>query len=120
MGVGNDFKAGSGGGGGKRSFSTLAGGNKTHKTFGSILASGTLGDGGKRPLSTMSALVGCHKFKGHNMLGFYGGSRFLSGYGAYQLPTGSAIFRGSLRMAKPAEVAFAPWARLLARLPRKW
>jgi hypothetical protein len=102
MGGGNDFKTGSGGG--KRSFSNLAGGNKAHKLFGSIPT-------GKRPLSTMSALVGCHKVKGNNML---------RGYGAYQLPTGPAVFRHFPRMAKSAEVIATPWARLLAQLPRKY
>lgn len=121
MGGGNGLKAGSGG---KRSFSTLAGGNAAHKTFGSIPpASGKLGDGGKRPLSTILALTGCHEVKGNNnnRLGNAGGSRVVSGYSTYQLPTGSAVFRSFPHMAKPAEaVIVAPWARLLARLPRKW
>ncbi|KAK5652621.1 hypothetical protein OQA88_10214 [Cercophora sp. LCS_1] len=66
---GNDFKAG----GGKRSFSTLAGGNRAHKTVGSIPPSGAISGGGKRPLSAMSTVVGYHGIKGHNMLGFDGG-----------------------------------------------
>jgi len=120
MGGGNRLKAngGDGGGGnngGNRSFSTLAlaAGNTAHKTFGG---------GGKRPLSTISALASCHEAKGNNnILGNAGGSRVLSGRSAYQLPTESAVFRRFPHMAKPAEATIlSPWARLLARLPRKW
>jgi hypothetical protein len=107
------MSGGGGNNGGKRSFSTLAAGNTAHKTFGG---------GGKRPLSAISALACCHEAKGNsNMLGNAGGSRALSGRSAYQLPTESAVFRRFPHMTKPAEATIlAPWARLLARLPRKW
>jgi len=118
MSGGNGLKAGGGGGGGgnnggKRSFSTLAAGNIAHKRFGG---------GGKRPLSTMPALVGYHEAEGNNnMLGNIGGSRVPSGRNAYQLPTESTVFCRFTHMTKPAEATIlAPWARLLARLPRKW
>jgi len=121
MSGGNGLKAGGGGGGGggnnnggKRSFSTLAAGNTAHKRFGG---------GGERPLSTVPALAGYHEAKGNNnTLGnIIGGSRVPSGRNAYQLPTESAVFCRFTHMTKPAEATIlAPWARLLARLPRKW
>jgi len=115
MSGGNGLRADSGGGnnGGKRSFSTLAAGNTAQKTFGG---------GGKRHLSTIPALAGCHETRGNNnMLGNAGGSRVLSGHSVCQLPTESAVFCRFPHMTKPAEATIlAPWARLLARLPRKW
>jgi hypothetical protein len=122
--TGNSLKAGGGGSGGRRSFSTLAGGNTANFTFGSVPAGG---GGSKRPLSTVSTLspLTSHRMvEGINTLGYGGGSsRFLSGCAASQRPAEPAISRPHHRfphLVNPADAIVAPWSRLLARLPRKW